>query len=244
MDSIPRRVTPELLDDLDPADPRARRSRRDLRRVHRAMGSVHILRRMLGALRLSGPPRSIIELGAGDGTLLLRLARVLGNSWTGVQVTLLDRHDLLADATRAAYQELGWTVTVLRQDALTWSRPPAGERYDLCLVNLFLHHFQDADLASLLIGSAERTDAFIACEPRRDRLSRLGSRVIGLLGANAVTREDAVKSVDAGFSGNELSTLWAAARGAWVTREYAAWPFTHCFAATRQGSSPRAPHGI
>jgi SAM-dependent methyltransferase len=243
LDATPRRVTPELLDDLDPSDPRARRSRRDLRRVHRAMGSVRILRGMIRALHVTSPPRSIIELGAGDGTLLLRLARVLGDGWSGVNLTLLDRHDLIADATRAAYREMGWTVTVLCQDALAWSRPPVREHYDLCVVNLFLHHFLEADLASLLRGSAERSDAFIACEPRRDTWSRLGSRVIGLLGANSVTREDAVKSVDAGFSGKDLSALWAAP-GDWITAEYPALPFTHCFAATRRTARTEPRHDV
>jgi hypothetical protein len=237
MNAMPRVVTPELLDDLDPGDPRALRSRRDLRRVHRAMRSVQILKTAIGSLPLRPPPRSIIELGAGDGTLLLRLARSLGNSWRGVHLTLLDRHDLIALDTHAGFRALGWTVTVIEADVLEWSRPPLGPRYDLCLANLFLHHFKGAELQALLAGGAARTNVFIACEPRRDRFSRLASRLIGLLGANAVTREDAVKSVAAGFTGHELSTVWASAPGAWATTEYRALPFSHCFTAVRRGGS-------
>jgi hypothetical protein len=234
MNALPRRVTPELLDDLDPADPRARRSRRDLRRVHRAMRSVAILRRVIDGLGHPSPPRSLLELGAGDGTLLLRLAQLLHPAWTGVQLTLLDRHDLITDDTRAAYGRVGWTVTVLQRDVLDWARSCERPRYDLCIANLFLHHFNEVDLTTLLLGIAARTDAVIACEPRRDRFGGLGSRLIGLLGANAVTREDAVKSVAAGFQGAELSRLWAAAPGAWDVAEYRALPFTHCFTAVRR----------
>ena len=244
MHVLPRRVMPELLDELDPADPRARRSRHDLRRVHRAMRSVHILKGVLGTLRLASVPRTIIEIGAGDGTLLLRLARTLGKSWTGVHLVLLDRHPLLSDATRAAYGELGWTVDALRADALDWVGRPGQRRYDLCLANLFLHHFEDAELASLLRGSAACADVFIGCEPRRDRLSLLASRLIGLLGTNAVTRADAVKSVAAGFRGRELSELWASAPGLWALQEYRVLPFTHCFTATRTRiSRPDGPRG-
>ena len=234
----PRLVTPELLDDLDPRDPRALRSRRDLQRVHRAMRSVSILRRLIHTLQLPEPPRTIIELGAGDGTLLLRLAASFSR-WTDVSLTLLDRHDLLAAETLNGYRKLGWTVSVAKEDVLRWSRGPIGQRYDLCIVNLFLHHFNGDALRSLLQGSAARSERFIACEPRRDRLGRLGSRCVGLLGANSVTREDAVKSVDAGFTGVELTELWAAAPGAWTTNEFRAFPFTHCFSATRSG----APRG-
>jgi hypothetical protein len=240
MHAMPRVVTPELLDDLDPRDPRALRSRRDLSRVHRAMRSVQILKTAIGTLPLRPPPRSIIELGAGDGTLLLRLARALGSSWRGAQLTLLDRHDLIAEGTHARFRELGWTVTVIEADVLEWSRPPVGRRYDLCLANLFLHHFKGAELNALLAGAAARTDIFIACEPRRDRFSALASRMIGLLGTNAVTRVDAVKSVAAGFTGHELGTVWATASGAWATTEYRALPFSHCFTAVRRGASGAA----
>jgi hypothetical protein len=150
---------------------------------------------------------------------------------------VLDRHDLIAENTHARFRELGWTVTVIEADVLEWSRPPVGPRSDLCLANLFLHHFQGSELQSLLFGAAARTDVFIACEPRRDRVCELASKMIVLLGANAVTRVDAVKSVAAGFTGHELSTVWATAPGAWATTEYRALPFSHCFTAVRRGGS-------
>ncbi len=84
MKAVPRRVRPEALDVLDPQDPRAQRSRRDLRRIHRAMGSLTILKNLVARLRLAAHPKRIVELGAGDGTLLLRLARILKPGWEGV----------------------------------------------------------------------------------------------------------------------------------------------------------------
>jgi hypothetical protein len=231
-------VVPERLDHLDPQDPLAQRSRRDLRRVHLAMRTVSILRRMIADLRLAAPPRRIIELGAGDGTLLLRLARSLKPRLTGVELTLLDRQDLVAAATRDAYAEQGWQVTLLCDDALAWARTPAIQRYDLCVAVLFLHHFESNDLGALLAGAGARTDAFIACEPRRDGFSRLASAGIGLIGANEVTREDAVKSVAAGFSGLELTAAWTQVSGEWITDEYRSPPFSHCFSAVRPSARP------
>lgn len=209
------------------------RSRGDLRRVHRAMGTVSILRRAIEKWRLDPPPRSIVELGAGDGTLLLRLAHALQPPWRGVELTLIDRHDLLSPVTREAYRRLDWRVTVRCGDAIVWAREPSAAPYDLCVAALFLHHFQAADLAVLLAGVARRSSAFVACEPRRDLLGRLGSACIGLLGANAVTREDAVTSVAAGFAGDELTTVWPRTPDPWILEEYRALPFTQCFSAVR-----------
>ena len=43
----------------------------------------------------------------------------------------------------------------------------------------------------------------------------MGSHLTGVIGANAVTREDAVLSVHAGFNGIELSALWPAFGERW-----------------------------
>jgi SAM-dependent methyltransferase len=229
-----RCVLPEALDELAADDPRALKSRRDLRRVHRVMRSVAILLDAVARLRLDVPPSRVLELGAGDGTLLLRFARALRPRWRGVQLTLLDRHELVSGRTRDAYRDLGWEVTLLRTDALDWAAQRHGRQYDLCFANLFLHHFDSAPLAILLRAIASAADAFVACEPRRSGFARAGSRLVALLGANDVTREDAVKSVAAGFAGLELSSVWGQAVASdWRTAEFPAMPFTHCFTAVR-----------
>ena len=249
-----RRVEPEELDGLAADDPRGRRSRSDLRRVHVALRSIANLQRAVARLQLAVQPRRILELGAGDGTLLLRFARVQRPRWNGVELTLLDRVDLISEATLAGYRELGWQVNFLRADALEWAASRQhrsdeartdddrsnGERpYDLCFANLFLHHFERAPLVLLLRAVAAATDAFVACEPRRSNIARVGSRLIGLLGANEVTRQDAVKSVAAGFTDRELSTAWST-RGGWNLVEFPAPPFSHCLAAARAESQLRA----
>jgi len=233
MTTMARRVCPELLDDLDPEDPRAQRSRSDLRRIHRAMGSLTILRNLVARLRLAAHPKNIVELGAGDGTLLLRLARTLKPKWEDVELTLLDRHPAIDLNTLEGFHNLEWRVNVVCEDALVWAQGTGTERYDLCIATLFLHHFEDPDLIVLLRGVAARCQAFIASEPRRDRLADLGSRLVGILGSNAVTQEDAIKSVAAGFAGEELSAAWPGDEEAWRVEEYRALPFSHSFLAAR-----------
>lgn len=228
-----RVVLPELLDRIAPDDSRARRSRADLRRVHTVMRTIHILRAALNTLNLAATPRNILELGAGDGTLLLSLARSLNPTWRNVHVALLDQHDLVKPATREAFRQLGWSVSVLSTDVLIWAAQDSTCQYDLCLTTLFLHHFDAATLPAVLFAVAARTEAFVACEPRRDTLSWAASRLVGLIGANTVTRQDAVTSVAAGFLGRDLTTEWQQVPGQWNTREYWAAPFTHCFTAVR-----------
>jgi hypothetical protein len=239
-----RRVLPEVLDSLHSQDPIALRARRDLRTVHRAMGTRRILLQAIARLRRTWPterPLRVLELGAGDGTQLLEVARCLQPAWPVVELTLLDRQALLSPSTQQAYRALGWNAQPCIGDVFDvalWRSDPDHapvRRWDLVLVNLFLHHFHDAPLLSLLTDVAASSDRVLACEPRRARLAWAGSHLIGLLGVNAVTRTDAVLSVQAGFCAQEISDLWPAGNPAWCLREYPAGLFSQVFSAQRRG---------
>ena len=173
-------------------------------------------------------------MGCGDGRLLLGVAEALASSWPPVQLTLLDRQPLVDAATVAAYASHGWQARNEVVDVLAWAAETgdATARCDIVVANLFLHHFEGAELAALLAAVARRADAFVACEPQRGRLALVASHLVGFIGANAVTREDAVLSVHAGFAGKELTAVWPEA-GKWHRREAGAGLFSHLFVARR-----------
>jgi hypothetical protein len=225
--TLSRTLEPEWLDDLPGDDPRAVRSRRDLRLMNRIMGHARSIGGALRAhVRRDSP--SIAELGAGDGTLLMRIAA--SARWTGgADITLVDRQPVVSAATGARFAELGCRVRIDAADVFEWLSSSAG-RYDAIVANLFLHHFEDAQLAKLFALAACRTHVFIGCEPWRARLPLAGSHMLGVIGCNDVTRHDAVLSVRAGFARRELSALWAAG-GEWKLDERRAGLFSHLFVA-------------
>jgi hypothetical protein len=231
---LPRRVEPEMLDTLPEADRRAIRARQDLRRINRVMATQTILCRGIDAATRGRPPRHVVELGAGDGTLLLRVARRRGAQWPGVQATLVDRHDVVSADTREGFAMLGWQLCVVTGDVFDWLDETPPVPHDLLIANLFLHHFAGNALQRLLRGIAARSAAFVACEPRRSGTALLGGHLVGLLGCNAVARNDAVASVHAGFRDAELTEAWPRV-GAWEIDEYPAGLFSHCFVAYRSG---------
>jgi SAM-dependent methyltransferase len=230
-----RQVEPELLDELPPADRGAIASRRDLQKVNSWMGHARIMDHALAGVFTDRPPRSIVDLGGGDGTLLLGLAKRMSPRWKGVRALVVDRRQLLSSRTREQFAALSWRVESLETDVFDWLKRPGPEPSDVIVASLFLHHFRPDDLQRLLHYAARQTGLFLACEPRRAAFALRAAGLLWVIGCNHVTLHDARISVRAGFLGNELSALWPA-DDAWQLTERQAGRFTHCFVARRTGS--------
>jgi phospholipid N-methyltransferase len=225
-----RRLEGEWLDELPADDPRAQRSRADLRRINAIMGNARIVAAALKPL-FPETPRSIVELGAGDGVFALRLTRLLAAR--DLHITLVDQQKIVAAETLRGFAEKGATVEVAQADVFEWLERP-GPPADVVMANLFLHHFEDEALARMLSLIAQRTRVFVACETRRSAATMAGAKMLGFIGCNDVTRHDAAASIRAGFRDGEVSALWPA--GAWSLREEARGLFaSHLFVATRAG---------
>jgi len=227
-----RVVKAELLDQLPADDPGAIGSRRDIHRLNLIMGNLGTLFGMIETVKSLRSPTRVVELGSGDGTFMLRLARSLSRSWKRVDVFLVDRKDVVRQETRDGFAKLGWSAHVITADVFDWLREPSREPADVIMANLFLHHFSGSELSEMLRLAASRTRVFAACEPWRSRTGLFFSRMLRVIGCNAVTCHDAVASVQAGFAGRELSALWPAGRE-WNLRERGAKVFTHAFVAQR-----------
>jgi hypothetical protein len=232
-----RTLEPELLDELPPDDLRAADSRRDLRRLNTWMGNPRIIARAIEKLHPHPQLASflrLVDLGTGDGDLLLRvLRRLSARRPSSFSLTIVDVHPAVSPETRTALTALACELEIARADVFDWVRPsPGAPLADTIMANLFLHHFSDWELAQLFHAAAERTRSLIAVEPERSPLGLFASRLVGLIGCNAVTRHDAPVSVRAGFAGTELSALWPAG-GPWRLEERRTGLFGHLFVAQR-----------
>lgn len=222
-----RTVRPEILDSLDTVDPRALQSRRDLQKVNALMGHSRFLAR---ALRGTIGGSQLVELGAGDGTLLLNVARRLGRQANPVRAVLIDRKPSLSAETRAGFDANGWRVEIRAVDVFDWLTRPHPAHSDVTIANLFLHHFRESELPELLGHASQQTSRFIACEPLRSGVAVIGASLLRLVGCNRVTLHDARVSVRAGFREQELSALWPR-DPCWRLSEGRSGLFTHTFMA-------------
>jgi hypothetical protein len=237
---LTRHLHPELLDELSADDPRAIHSRRDLQKLNKLMGHARIMVRAVRQAFQDRAPQLIVELGAGDSTFLLRVARRLdrerrkGTRWEPVAM-LVDRRPTLSPRNRDDFDALGWKVETIEADVFDWLQRLNPQTADVTIANLFLHHFSERELASLLHDAARQTLWFVACEPLRARAALAGAAMLRFIGCNNVTLHDAKISVRAGFRDAELSRLWPRDND-WRLTEGRAGPFTHAFVAQRHES--------
>lgn len=202
---LKRTVIPELLDHLPADDPHAMRSRRDLRRINFLMGNERWVCRALKRFP-EAVGRGIIEIGAGDGHLCDKIARLFPQS----PVTAYD----LAPAPADLPSRVKW----LRGDLFTQPPPaPGGVR----IANLFLHHFEGESL--LHLGRwIDDADLLIFSEPDRANLPHgLGWLMHPWI--NHVTRHDMHVSISAGFAAGEIQRLLGLNPARWRFSETSTW---------------------
>jgi hypothetical protein len=226
-----RSVEPELLDQMAADDPRVIRARRDLKRLNAVIMQTGIMVRLLAERWGEGQPRTILDLGCGDGTFMLSVARRLATRWPGVTVTLLDQQKIVSRQTQEAFTALGWKTETVAADVLAYMEQIKSPGVDVVTTNLFLHHFEPEPLGRLLGLAAQSARLIVACEPRRNKFALRASRLSWAIGCNEISLHDAIVSVRAGFSDQELSALWPSRD--WDLDEHAARLFTHCFVARR-----------
>ena len=179
-----RKVSPEILDELENDDPRAQRSRRDLRLINFLMGNERWILKQVAGERM-------VELGAGAGVLTRKLAEK-------GPVTGLDFQE------KPAAIEAGW----LGGDLFETLPQAAGE---VIVANLILHHFTDDALVRLgeLLKEGElgcRRKRLVIVEPWRSRIALAEGYSLYPF-VNEVTRHDMMVSIRAGFRRGELAEL-------------------------------------
>ena len=227
-----RTVGSEWLDELPAEDVRAVRSRKDLRRINFLMWHVHFMERLWRKATVTNELCRIVELGAGDGSFSLKVARRLAPHVNHMHLVLIDRQNLVKTQTRDEFAKFGWKLECVTADVLDWLLNARIEPGTGMMANLFLHHFGEEDLRTMFRCISAQSNFFAACEPRRAPLALRASRLLGVIGCNSVSRHDAPISVRAGFKDRELSILWPQ-QDNWQLDEHDAGLFSHCFRAQR-----------
>jgi 2-polyprenyl-3-methyl-5-hydroxy-6-metoxy-1,4-benzoquinol methylase len=119
----------ELMDAPDATDEDLAQSYRELRRTHALLGNTRAVLRLLRRNRW--PIRRVLDIGCGQGALLLEIREELG-----VEVVGIDLRPAPADAS----------VPILTGNAVTDALPEA----DVAVCMMMAHHLSGAELAAMI----------------------------------------------------------------------------------------------
>jgi len=203
--AMQRLVEPEIIDRLPPDHPDVIRSRIDLKVINFLMGNERWIARRIRdfpAARAKG----IIEIGAGEGTLLKRLA----GSHPDIPLKACD----LAPRPAGLPPRIEWD----RRDVF---ESLATARGGILAANLFLHHFEDEELARF--GPLlEKFEVICVNEPYRTSQTITDAKIM-LPFVGRATKHDMLVSIRAGFLEGEMPRLLGLDSGKWSIREETTW---------------------
>lgn len=223
---------PDLLDQMTSDDPRAIASRRDIKRINAVMFQDALMRRAIARGGFD-EPRRILDLGGGDTTFTLKVARRMKPAWRDVELVVVDRMNVVEAQTMREFEQIGWKVKVVTTDVFAFLDQSVQTPFDLVLSNLFIHHFPAGELERLLAKIANLTTGFVACEPKRSSLTVAGSAMLWAIGCTPVSVRDSVTGARAGFRDLEVADAWPDQKS-WELSEYDSGIFSHCFVAKRK----------
>ena len=134
-------------------------------------------------------PRELVDLGAGDGTFMLRVAQRLAPRWRDVTVKLVDQQDIVSAQVRNSFAALHWNIQTITADVFEFLQTMQSS-VDIITANGFLHHFTAEHLARLLGLGGKKDEALCRLRAKANALCTRGEPLrlgLGLCTRFAVT---------------------------------------------------------
>lgn len=208
---LPTRDTrPELMDDLDLGGVEIEGALNGIEKVNRWLGGYLIVLKALKIYLKQTPhqldrPLRIVDLGCGGGDTLRYLARYFRKFDSKVELIGVDANEhVLTYACRES--ENFSEITYKKAEALHVPDLPEGDIY---LCSLFLHHFTDEEIISLLqqLLSLPSTQCILINDLHRNRMAfvlfQIWSRLFRISG---MARHDGLLSIRKAFRRSDLES--------------------------------------
>lgn len=200
---------PEMVDMPDPDPILLRGEMNNLRKINRRFGGITSVQREIAKLvpaTDSDRPLEILDLATGSADVPLALLEGLVREGRRVHITAVDRNEMVLEEA-SAYAGGTTGISFVKGDILEMDYP--NEKFDIVLCSLALHHFTRAD-AVRIIREMDRLSriGFVVCDLRRCYAALVWTWLYTrLTTTNIMTRTDAIASVLASFTKNELREL-------------------------------------
>ena len=152
-----------------------------------------------------GSTVSIIDLGCGNGDMLRTVAEYGRRNNFSLKLTGIDANEYTVNYARelsVSYPEIGYIKMDVFSDEFS------ALNCDIVLATLFLHHFNNDEIESLLRSLLNKISIGIVINDlHRSRIAYYLFRLISIFIANPMVRNDGALSVLRGFKKDELLSI-------------------------------------
>ncbi|MDB5272505.1 MAG: SAM-dependent methyltransferase [Chitinophagaceae bacterium] len=203
-----RDLAKEILDDLQCSGDAVSQNLKELDIINTLLGGNSISVRALDKVLKTGPHKKfweVADIGCGSGDLMLKLNRVFKQHNYSVDFTGFDANPFIADYARQHCRSEA-NVRIICQNILEEPLPVV---YDIIHASLFLHHFSEDELISLLQKLKQNTRvALIINDLHRHPLAYYSILwLTRFFSKSYLVKNDAALSVAKGFKKKEWISL-------------------------------------
>ncbi len=179
-------------------------SMRQVADVNRYLGGTRATVRAVEDLLPADGTATVLDVGCGAGDITAALANRVQRR--DVRITAIDLHPQILALARERLRALNH-VCLARSDAL--ALPFADRSFDVAMMSLTLHHFEDDAPVAVLRELGRVASAVVINDLERNWQNRAGAHLLAhtLWARNRLTRHDGPLSVDRSFTAAELSAL-------------------------------------
>ncbi len=204
------RHAPELLDDAS----------HDVRVLEQSLGHVAQVNRFLGGhsaalsaikdLLVAGRTLRVLDIGTGSADIPREIVLAARRAHAGLHITATDLHPQMREIAASACAQYP-EIDIDSADA--FSLPYADASFDVALLSLTLHHFEDDEPVRALREAGRVARLVVVNELERGWMNYIGAHLLGatLWRRNVLTRHDGPLSVLRAFKGSEIIAIARAA---------------------------------
>lgn len=208
IDTSKRKMETEQMDDFTVQGDLLTETLDQLARINRYLGGNQVTMNGLKKILKDHPadkPLTIVDMGCGNGDLLRCIAeygKKVGYDFRLIGIDANAHTVAYARKLSGNYKELSF------QQLDVFSEEFQKLEYDLVLATLFLHHFSEEEIVTLLQSVMKTaTVGMVVNDLHRNALAYFLFRLLGLFIRNPMTREDGLISIRKAFKREDLENM-------------------------------------
>jgi len=208
IDTSKRKMETEQMDDFTVQGDLLTETLDQLARINRYLGGNQVTMNGLKKILKDHPvdkPLTIVDMGCGNGDVLRCIAEYGKKGGYDFRLIGIDANAHTVDYARKLsgnYKELSF------QQLDVFSEEFQKLEYDLVLATLFLHHFSEEEIVTLLQSVMKTaTVGMVVNDLHRNALAYFLFRLLGLFIRNPMTREDGLISIRKAFKREDLENM-------------------------------------